>query len=75
MADVLIRTPKQWEDLAKMMRDEKINKTDHFFVEHSMAAEFSMWAIKRAIGKGIVIGIVGTLFFVVMLGVIVRLMF
>jgi hypothetical protein len=74
MADVLIRTPKEWEDLAKNMRDEKISKSYQFFVEHDMAAEFSVWAIKRAITKGIAIGTVGTLFFVVMLGFIVRLM-
>lgn len=74
MADVLIRTPKEWEDFARKMHADKISKSDQFFVEHEMAAEFSIWAIKRAITKGIAIGIVGTLFFVVMLGLIVRLM-
>jgi len=74
MADVLIRTPKQWEDLARNMRDQTVSRSDQFFVEHEMAAEFSVWAIKRAITKGIAIGTVGTLFFVVMLGFIVRLM-
>lgn len=75
MADVLIRTPQEWEDFVRLKVKNKIPDKDAFFVEHEMASEFSVWAIKRGIMRGLVYGIVGTLFFVVMLGFIVRLMF
>lgn len=74
MADVLLRTPKEWESFVRAKRDDLINDEDQFFVEHEMASEFSIWAMQRAVIKGALIGVVGTLFFVVMLGIIVRLM-
>jgi hypothetical protein len=74
MADVLIRTPQQWEDFVRSKVGNEISHKDEFFVEHQMAAEFSVWAIRRGTLRGLVYGIVGTLFFVVMLGFIVRLM-
>lgn len=73
MADVLIRTPKEWEDFTRLKVQEKIPEKDSFFVEHDMATDFSMWAIRNAMLRGLAFGIIGTLFFVVMLGIVVRL--
>ena len=73
MADVLIRTPKDWEDFVRLKIQDKVPSRDEFFVEHELAAEFSVFLMQRSVWKGITIGVVGTLFFVVMLVTVVRL--
>jgi len=57
MADVLIRTPAQWESLARAKKADTVSKEDNFFIEHDMIAEFSLWAIKRSTMEGFVKGI------------------
>ena len=73
MADVLIRTPKDWDDFVRLKIQDKVPSRDKFFVEHELAAEFSVFLMQRSVWKGITIGVVGTLFFVVMLVTVVRL--
>jgi hypothetical protein len=57
MADVLIRTPQQWEKLARAKKADMVSKEDHFFIEHDLIAEFSIWAIKCSTIEGFVKGV------------------
>lgn len=74
MTDILIRDRKEWERCAKTVMKKDYTGKDVYFVEHTLAGEFALWAIKRSMTRGFFAGFVSALVLCVVIAGIVRLM-
>ena len=74
MKNTLIRTSDEWGFHTTRLRDNKIPQSENLFVDIALTAEFVEFSNRHEKVKGFIGGVVVTLFFVVMLGIIVRLM-
>ena len=74
MEKVFIDSQEKWKMAIKLENKQGEVPEGLLWIDYNLSSQFMVYAIKRASISGFICGVVSSLVFVVVLGVIVRLM-